>query len=115
VLSVLAFFLTASTDWSRAWVIPMLTLMTLGDLSVIVLGVKAARRRKLPVAAALLIVNFLSVLGLTRLASVDQTRATQWIEQLGNTAGNGCFAAAWWMIGRVSLSRALSRPAHRRK
>lgn len=100
VLSALAFILSASTDWSRAWVIPMITLMTLGDLSVIVLGVKAARRRQLPVAAILLIVNFLTVLGLTRLASVDQTRITQWIEQLGNTAGNTAFAVAWWMISK---------------
>jgi hypothetical protein len=100
-LSVLGFAISASTDWSRSWVIPMLTLMTLGDLSVIVLGVKAARRRKLPIAAGLLVVNFLSVLGLTRLASVDQTRATQWIEQLGNTAGNACFAAAWWLISKT--------------
>jgi hypothetical protein len=97
-LSVVAFILTATTDWSRNWVFPMLTLMTLGDLAVIVMGVKAARRRKLPIAAALLIVNILTVFGLARLASVDQTRALQWIEQLSNTAGNACFAAAWWII-----------------
>ncbi len=97
-LSALAFVLSAATDWSRAWVIPMIGLMTLGDLSVIVMGVKAARRRKLTTAAALLIVNIASVLLLTRLASVDQTRTLQWIEQIGNTIGNAAFALAWWMI-----------------
>jgi hypothetical protein len=114
-LSVVGFVLSASTDWSRNWVFPMLTLMTLGDLSVIVLGVKAARRRQLPIAAALLVVNFLSVLGLTRLAAVDQTRVTQWIEQLGNTAGNACFAGAWWMILRATRNPAPPRPARTRK
>ena len=102
-LSVLAFILSAVTDWSRAWVIPMIALMTLADLSVIVLGVKAARRRARTPAAVLLILNFVTVLGLTRLAAVDQTRGLQWIEQLGNTAGNGAFAVAWWMIERTRL------------
>lgn len=119
--SMLAFVLSAATDWSRAWVIPMIALMTLGDLSVIVLGVKAARRRQLLVAAVLLVVNFVTVLGLTRLASVDQTRTLQWVEQLGNTAGNAAFAVAWWMISsvigvsRVSRSPVRSRPVHTRK
>ena len=106
-LSVLAFGLSATTDWSRAWVIPMIGLMTLGDLSVIVMGVKMARRRNLNAAAVLLVVNIASVLLLTRLASVDQTRALQWIEQIGNTIGNAAFAVAWWMI----LGRPLMRPA----
>lgn len=111
-LSVLAFVLSATTDWSRAWVIPMIGLMTLGDLSVIVMGVKAARRRNFIAAAVLLIVNIASVLLLTRLASVDQTRALQWIEQIGNTIGNAAFAVAWWMIlGRPLAERASSRSA----
>lgn len=113
-LSVLAFVLSAATDWSRAWVIPMIALMTLGDLSVIVMGVKAARRRGLTAAAALLIVNIASVLLLTRLASVEQTRSLQWIEQIGNTIGNSAFAVAWWMIlGRPLAERVSSRPAAR--
>ena len=102
-LSILAFILSAFTDWSRAWVIPMIALMTLADLSVIVLGVEAARRRGRTPAAVLLVLNFVTVLGLTRLASVDQTRGLQWIEQLGNTAGNGAFAVAWWLIERTRL------------
>ena len=111
-LSVLAFVLSAATDWSRAWVIPMIGLMTLGDLSVIVIGVKAARCRNLMPAAVLLVVNFASVLLLTRLASVDQTRSVQWMEQIGNTIGNSAFAMAWWMIlGRPLAKRASSRSA----
>lgn len=102
-LSVLAVVLTAANDWSRAWVIPMIALMTLADLSVIVLGVKAAQRRALTPAGVLLVLNLVTVLGLTRLASVDQTRSLQWIEQLGNTAGNAAFAVAWWMIARTRL------------
>ena len=105
-VGALAFVLSAATNWSRAWVIPVIALMTLGDLSVIVLGVKAARRRQLPGAAVLLVLNFVTVLGLTRLASVDQTRTLQWIEQLGNTAGNVAFAVAWWMISRIRHRRA---------
>ena len=105
ILSVLAFVLSAATNWSRAWVIPMIALMTLGDLSVIVMGVKAARRRNLAPAAALLVVNIASVLLLTRLASVDQTRSLQWIEQIGNTIGNATFALAWWIILRRTLAK----------
>lgn len=105
-LSALALVLSAATEWSRAWVIPMIGLMTLGDLSVIVMGVKAARRRNLTPAAVLLVVNFASVLLLTRLASVDQTRTLQWIEQVGNTIGNSAFALAWWMVlGRPVVER----------
>ncbi len=108
-LSVLAFILSAATDWSRAWVIPMIGLMTLADLSVIVLGVKAARRRNLTSAALLFVVNIASVLLLTRLASADQTRALQWIEQIGNTIGNAAFALAWWLIvGRQFVLRAVA-------
>ena len=111
-MSAVALVLSAATDWSRAWVIPMIGLMTLGDLSVIVMGVKAARRRDLTHAAVLLVVNIASVLLLTRLASVDQTRTLQWIEQIGNTIGNAAFAVAWWMIlGRSPMKRASSRSA----
>ncbi len=102
--SALAFVLSAATDWSRAWVIPMIGLMTLADLSVIVLGVKAARRRSLPLAAVALVANFLTVLGLTRLASVDQTRTLQWLEQSINTVGNATFAFAWWLILAKTMS-----------
>lgn len=109
-LSALALVLSAVTDWSRVWVIPMIGLMTLADLSVIVMGVKAARRRNLIRAAVLLAVNIASVLLLTRLASVEQTRALQWFEQISNTIGNAAFAAAWWMIlGRPLTKRAPAR------
>lgn len=64
----------------------MIGLMRLGELSVIVIvmGVKTARRRDLMPAAVLLVVNIASALLLTRLASVDQIRTLQWIEQIGN-------------------------------
>ncbi len=90
---VLAFVLSAATNWSRAYVIPLLAMTTLGSLTVVILGSRAGKRRGRWAIAAGFILNFVGVLALTRLARLDrQTIALQWIEQAINSTATGLFA-----------------------
>ena len=94
-----AFVASAATGWSRAYVIPTLGLATLGSLSLVIVCVKAARRRKLALVAAAFIANFVGVLVLSRLSGIElQTIKLQWIEQSVNTFATGCFAWASYQL-----------------
>lgn len=104
--ALLGFAISAATSWSRAWVVPLIACVTLADLAVIVLCVRAGRLRQSWLIGAAFVVNFFGVLGLTRLSGVDrQTIALQWVEQTVNTLGSAAFLFGAWLLGRTAVRR----------
>jgi hypothetical protein len=100
---ILAFALSAATGWSRAYVIPTLAAATLGSLSLVIVGVKACRRRSMSLPAIAFVLNFVGVLALSRLARLPrQTIALQWTEQSINTTATALFAWASFKLLRSS-------------
>jgi cytochrome bd-type quinol oxidase subunit 2 len=97
--------LSAANDWNRSWRIPLLALMTVGDLATITFCIRCAARSIQRLAIVAFVVNILSVFGLTRLARFpNQTLALQWTEQSINTVGTACWAWACWKISSVRKS-----------
>jgi hypothetical protein len=103
---VLAFVLSAANNWSRAYKIPTLGVATLGSLTVVIMGCKAAKRRGRAMVAAGFILNFVGVLVLTRLARLErQTISLQWFEQIVNSTATAMFA---WSCLQLANSNKLA-------
>lgn len=83
-----------------AWKIPFLTIMQLGNMSLLaVLGLTALRRAgNLP--AYLHGISALAVLFMGGLAGGQQTVVQQWIEEGVNTRGQLSFACGCWLLHR---------------
>jgi hypothetical protein len=82
--------------------IALIFAVALADLALIVLCVRACRRRRLTAAAVLFGLNLVGVLVLGRLGAIDdQTAALQWVEQSVNTVAAAAFATAAWLLART--------------
>jgi hypothetical protein len=95
VAMTVAVILGFTKDWQKPYTIPILALTTLASASIVVVCVKASRRRSLPIPAVGFIVQFVGALALVRLQRLEpQTIKLQWIEESINTIAQGSYAWA---------------------
>lgn len=82
------------------WKIPLLAIMTLSSLGAQGILVYIGFRRGAKFAAAMFIVAVLCMLGMSGMASGEQTVALQWVAQSVNVVGQTAFAIGSYMLYR---------------
>lgn len=99
-LTLFAILSTGFPDFEvSTWRFVLLGVMTLANVFMIVLLIQIARRSQHNLAAILLVGSIIVTFALSGMARIpEQTISLQWIEQLLNTAGQGAFAYAVWVI-----------------
>jgi hypothetical protein len=81
---------------------PLLGVTSLMSLSIVFMAMIVAWRAKVLLAVVLFAINVVGVLALVPLGSdrIEQTEPLQWIEQSINTAAQGAYALAWFLVLR---------------
>jgi hypothetical protein len=91
----------------RGWFLPLMILASVANLSLTVLLLREAWRRRALGLAPLFVANLAMVFALQRIARIEpKTLSLHWLEQSLTATGAGAFAlGAWLLLRRVAASR----------
>lgn len=93
-------------DIPRGWFLPLLVLVSLGNLTASVLLVRAAFHLRRRSAAVLLGLDLVMIFALQPIAMMTpKTIAVHWFEQSLTAFGSGCFALAAYLLWRAVAAR----------
>lgn len=108
VLIVVVIAAVLYAQGSRSYRAVLLSVIVLGNTTTLVLAIRAALRRGLPLAALLIGAYLVTGFIMPALSRLEQTVSQQWLEQIVNSTGALCLVAGsfWLRRGRVASPEA---------